>query len=451
MGSRRAMEIGAHLPLIPFSEGAPSPAGLRAYAAAASRLGYRWLSANDHLVFRRPWLDGLTALAAVIDVSGDLGLATTICLPAVRGPAQAAKAFAALDILSDGRFVAGLGPGSSERDYVVGGVPVEDRFARFEEAVQGRPGAARPGRRALHRPLLLDRRRHARAAPRASRTAAHLAGRLGWLTRAAARGGARRRLARLRLQHHAGAFGASWARVREHVAARGADPDRFDNGIATLWAYVTEDRAAADRVLADVLSPLLGRPVESLRELSLPIGPAEVCAERLQRLRGRGGPAGCSSGRSGTSCASSSCSPSGWCRTSRATAPPGSTHCRRNRDQVGAAVLVLAAIVAAARPRPAAAAGPLPDCAPGTATPRRRPRPSAGQPGEASPAGLVAGRFFTIEYDDPEGTPDRRRASRQRIGPAGPARESMAAPQGRVPCAGPSAGAIPRVVTARYS
>src|SRR5680860_708740 len=130
------MEIGAHLPLIPLSVGAPSLAGLRAYAATSSRLGYRWLSANDHLVFRRPWLDGPTALAAVLDASGDLGLATTVCLPAVRGPAQVAKAVAALDVLSGGRFVAGLGPGSSERDYVVGGVPAEDRFARFEEAVE---------------------------------------------------------------------------------------------------------------------------------------------------------------------------------------------------------------------------------------------------------------------------------------------------------------------------
>jgi hypothetical protein len=51
---------------------------------------------------------------------------------------------------------------------------------------------------------------------------------------------------------------------------------------------VTEDRAAAERVLADVLAPLLGRPVESLRELSLPIGPAEVCAERLSAFAAAG-------------------------------------------------------------------------------------------------------------------------------------------------------------------
>ena len=41
---------------------------------------------------------------------------------------------AALDLLSDGRVVAGVGPGSSERDYDAVGVPFEERWARFDEA-----------------------------------------------------------------------------------------------------------------------------------------------------------------------------------------------------------------------------------------------------------------------------------------------------------------------------
>lgn len=282
------MEIGAHLPLISFSAEPPSPAGLRAYAHTASRLGYRWLSANDHLVFRRPWLDGLTALAAVIDASDDLGLATTVCLAAVRGPVQAAKAFAALDLLSGGRFVAGLGPGSSERDYVLAGVPPEDRFARFEEAVRavrallgrddvpfaGRfystagvtlePPPSQPGRP----PIWLA----GWGGPRGLRRAAELGD--GWIASAYNTTPER--------------FAASWARVREHLAARGADPARFATGVATCWCHVTEDRAAAERVLADVLSPLLGRPVEALRELALPIGPAEVCARRMRAFADAG-------------------------------------------------------------------------------------------------------------------------------------------------------------------
>jgi len=275
------VEIGAHLPLIPFSSSVPSVRELRAYAEAAGRLGYRWLSANDHLVFRRPWLDGLTALAAVVEASGDLGLATTICLPAVRGPTQTAKAFAALDLLSGGRFVAGIGPGSSERDYEVGGVPTAARAARFEEAVRalrallGRDpkpfrgrfystagvtlepppgGAGRP-------PIWLAGWGGARGLARAAELGD------GWLASA--------------YNTTPEGFAASWAEVRGRVSARGGDPDRFANGVATLWTYVTEDRARAERMLVDVLAPLLGRPAESVPIGSLPIGSAEECAERL--------------------------------------------------------------------------------------------------------------------------------------------------------------------------
>jgi hypothetical protein len=45
--------------------------------------------------------------------------------------------------------------------------------------------------------------------------------------------------------------------------------------------YITETTSDADRILTGVLAPTVNRPVEALRELSLPIGPAEVCAERL--------------------------------------------------------------------------------------------------------------------------------------------------------------------------
>jgi 2-methylisocitrate lyase-like PEP mutase family enzyme len=44
---------------------------------------------------------------------------------------------------------------------------------------------------------------------------------------------------------------------------------------------VTEKQRDADRMLTDVLAPLLNRPAEALRELALPIGPAEQCAERI--------------------------------------------------------------------------------------------------------------------------------------------------------------------------
>src|SRR3954447_9240439 len=101
---------------------------------AARDCGFAAVSANDHFLYQAPWLDGLTALAAVIDRSGAMELATTIALVALRGPVPLAKSLAALDLLSGGRVVAGVGPGSSERDYDAIGVPYDERWERFDEA-----------------------------------------------------------------------------------------------------------------------------------------------------------------------------------------------------------------------------------------------------------------------------------------------------------------------------
>jgi alkanesulfonate monooxygenase SsuD/methylene tetrahydromethanopterin reductase-like flavin-dependent oxidoreductase (luciferase family) len=75
-------------------------------------------------------------------------------------------------------------------------------------------------------------------------------------------------------------FAQAWVDVRAELTARGRDAAGFPNGIATMWCYVTEDRARAEAMLADVLAPMLNRPVEPLRAL-LPIGSAEECAAKL--------------------------------------------------------------------------------------------------------------------------------------------------------------------------
>jgi hypothetical protein len=66
------MDYGAHLPLIEFEGAGRTLADLRAYARRAATLDYRYLCANDHLLFARPWLDGPTALAATIEASADM-------------------------------------------------------------------------------------------------------------------------------------------------------------------------------------------------------------------------------------------------------------------------------------------------------------------------------------------------------------------------------------------
>ena len=117
-----------------FGEEGRSFARLSGAVDAARESGVA-VSANDHFLFQTPWLDGATALAAVIDRSGTMELATTVANVAVRGPVPLAKTLAAADVLSDGRVLAGVGPGSSERDDTRSGVLFEERWERFDEAV----------------------------------------------------------------------------------------------------------------------------------------------------------------------------------------------------------------------------------------------------------------------------------------------------------------------------
>ena len=62
-------------------------------------------------------------------------LATTIALAILRGPVPLAKTLVALDVLTEGRVVAAVGPGSSKQDYDAVGLPFEERWQRFDETV----------------------------------------------------------------------------------------------------------------------------------------------------------------------------------------------------------------------------------------------------------------------------------------------------------------------------
>ena len=121
-----------HLPLMDLGDQRFAVDHLVDYVETATALGFEAISANDHVVFGAPWLDGPTALAAVVSCSGNAKLFTTVANPVVRGPAPLAKVLAGLDVMSGGRVVAALGPGSSDRDYASVGVPFEERWQRFD-------------------------------------------------------------------------------------------------------------------------------------------------------------------------------------------------------------------------------------------------------------------------------------------------------------------------------
>jgi alkanesulfonate monooxygenase SsuD/methylene tetrahydromethanopterin reductase-like flavin-dependent oxidoreductase (luciferase family) len=274
------VEFGAHLPLMDFGGHPYTLEHLVDYTKTAARSGFTVLGANDHLVFSVPWLDGPTALAATMEHSGRMTVATTVTLAVVRGPVAVAKALGAIDRLSGGRMLVVVGPGSSPADYASVGLDFEQRWARVGEAVQALRALWRPGSEPFVGRFYSTEGMRLEPAP------AQAGGPPIWLGSWGSDAGLRR-VARVADGWLASAynttpelFADARARLGEHLRAQGREPDAFPNGLATMWFYITEDRTEADRIFRERLAPAIHRPAEELRE-RLPVGGASAFAEKL--------------------------------------------------------------------------------------------------------------------------------------------------------------------------
>jgi len=256
------MDAGVHLPLIDFSGEGFSYRRLAETVDAARACGFGAVSANDHFLFSAPWLDGLTALAAVIERSGGMKLVTTVALAALRGPVPLAKALSALDELSDGRVIAGVGPGSSRADYDAVGVPFEQRWQRFDETLPPIKAMLQPSRQGRGIPVWIGSwgsragmRRVARAGD-------------GWLASA--------------YNTTPEAFTAAMEVLGGELESQQRPSGDFPNALVTMWAWITGSRAEADRVLSEIVAPLVRRDPAELRG-RICVGSAAECAELLSR------------------------------------------------------------------------------------------------------------------------------------------------------------------------
>jgi alkanesulfonate monooxygenase SsuD/methylene tetrahydromethanopterin reductase-like flavin-dependent oxidoreductase (luciferase family) len=274
------VDFGLHLPLMDFGGNPFTLDHLITYAETGQQLGFSALAANDHLVYSKPWLDGPTALATVLSHSGSMDLATTVSLPVVRGPVPLAKCLGAIDRLSGGRLIACVGPGSSERDYAVVGIPFDERWKRFDEAIQtlralwNREGAVYQGSFYNTEGIMLEPFPAKKSGPPI------------WVGSWGSKAGLRR-VARLADGWLASGynttpelFAKDWQQLQEFLVTNGKDASSFSNAIATMWLYITEEERDSERMLNEVLAPALNRPVAELRE-RLPIGTAQDCAEKL--------------------------------------------------------------------------------------------------------------------------------------------------------------------------
>ena len=261
------MRFGVHLPLVDFGGGSATVRDLREYVVVARQLGYDTVSANDHLVWQRPWLDGLTALAAVAGDAAGMALATTVALPTLRHPVVLAKALTSLGVLHAGPVIAGVGPGSSRADYDAVGVPFAERWSRFDADTAALRGLLRGDGEPRLAPL-------ADPVPQVwvgswgsePRLRAMAATADGWL--ASGYNTTPEQYAECR------------ARLDGHLVEVGRDPRAFPDLIATMWLHVASSAAEASAVLDEVLAPTLRRDPRELAA-RLPVGTPEHCVAVL--------------------------------------------------------------------------------------------------------------------------------------------------------------------------
>jgi alkanesulfonate monooxygenase SsuD/methylene tetrahydromethanopterin reductase-like flavin-dependent oxidoreductase (luciferase family) len=112
-----------------------TPADLMAIARAADRSGYLYVAVCDHVAIPRDkaeamslwWQDTFTTLGWLAAGTERVALLSHVYVLAYRHPLVAAKAFATLDHLSNGRAIVGIGVGHVEAEFDVIGVPFADR------------------------------------------------------------------------------------------------------------------------------------------------------------------------------------------------------------------------------------------------------------------------------------------------------------------------------------
>lgn len=148
------MRVGVSLPNVGLDHGRDMvlPVG-----EAADRLGFDSVWAAHHVVLpyerssRYPyghsgtevamspgmqWLDPLVTLSMVASVTDRVGLGTSVLVLPYRNPVNLAAEVAALDVLSDGRFVLGVGSGWMKEEFRALGIDPSERGPRTDEHIQ---------------------------------------------------------------------------------------------------------------------------------------------------------------------------------------------------------------------------------------------------------------------------------------------------------------------------
>lgn len=303
--------FGVHIPVMGFSSEEKDfllRKQILSFAQKAEFLEYDSLSVNDHIVFRTSWLDAISTLSAVAAITNKIKLGTSILNIVIRNPVVCAKALSAIDILSSGRlFAAGVGPGSHKGDYDVCGIPFEERWKRFTEALQ------------ILRMVWNDEEKNEEeeeeengdksSSSSSSSSLVDYNGRFYRFNKVSVEpkpfqrphppifigswGSSEvglRRVAKYGDGWMASAYNITpnkfkekWKMLLSYRRELGKDTESFENSIMSMFGYIDSDREKVHKMAKDILSPALGRPPEELENLLL-FGSTEQSLQKIKAL-----------------------------------------------------------------------------------------------------------------------------------------------------------------------
>src|SRR3990172_3288947 len=132
----RPLKVGVQLREV---EGQVRWPELRDMARAAEQAGFDSLWVGAPLLFRDPGLplrgpwEAWSVLAALAGITERVELGPLVASVSFHNPAMLAKKAAAIDEISGGRLILGLGAGWNEPEYRAFGFPFDHRVERFEE------------------------------------------------------------------------------------------------------------------------------------------------------------------------------------------------------------------------------------------------------------------------------------------------------------------------------
>ncbi|AGB22735.1 putative F420-dependent oxidoreductase, Rv2161c family [Mycobacterium sp. JS623] len=128
----------------PYNPELVTGSGIATVAAAAEAAGFDGFGFTDHPAPTQRWLesgghdalDPFVAMGYAAARTTTLRLIPNIVVLPYRNPFVVAKASATLDLLSEGRFILGVGVGYLKREFTAVGVNFDERGQLFDEALE---------------------------------------------------------------------------------------------------------------------------------------------------------------------------------------------------------------------------------------------------------------------------------------------------------------------------